>query len=297
MKKTRTLPILLPSILIALLLCARSVPAQTSLPLRGPVNDFAEVIDPSTEARMEEMLRNFKERSGGIEITVVTVKSLEGRPIEDFALELGRQWKLGSGADHGSVILLTSIDDRKMRIEVSRHLEGDLPDALVGEIAISLRPYFRSGDYSSGLMFGAQSLVTTLAQRRGIPVEGIDRSLGSRQRERQSPPRRRSGSEGTGLIFIVIVIVVFVILSQVRRFGRGGHRGGGWGRRNTGLDILEAVIWSNILFGGGRGGFGGHRGGRDHHPDWSGWGGSSGGDWGGSSGGGDFGGGGASDSW
>ncbi len=257
----------------------RDLPSPT-----GFVNDFAGVIDQSSKARMENMARNFRDRTD-IDIAVVTLQSLNDRPIEDVALALGRQWGIGAGTEKNGLIILLALTERQSRIEVSRKLEDEITDGTAGEILRQSRPQFARGEYGDGLRLALETVLATLAEKRGISIEGID---AARAYGRQ--PAARSTGEASWIsrlvTLIILVVVLIVIISVLKRMGGGGGRGGRGGRRRRDDSswVLPFVVGSS--WGGG--GSGGSSGG------WSGGGGS---DWGGFGGGGDFGGGGASDSW
>jgi uncharacterized protein len=255
--------------------------AQTPIPApTGQVNDFAGVVDEASRARMETMARNFRDRTG-IDVAVVTLKSLEGRPVEDVALEIGRTWGIGGGGDKDGVLVLLAIEDRKTRIETSRKIDDEITDGTAAAIARKGAPSFQQGRFGEGLSVIVESVFATIAEKRGITIEGIDQSRA--YREVRQPPARGGGSSGfSRLIFYIVVI--FVIISILRGFGGGGGRGGR--RRRSGMPWIIPFP----IGGGGGGWSGGSSGG------WSG-GGGGGDSWGGFGGGGDFGGGGGSDSW
>ena len=271
-----------------LLLACVSVRAQTTtqapIPQPNPptpVVDYANVIDDATEQRLNNLLMNLSEnKQANVEFAVVTVRTTGGQDIFDYSLAVMRGWGIGS-ADKGGLLLLIAVDDRKYFTQVSRHLEGDLPDGLVGEIQ---RRYLvgslRAGNYTQGIMDTAQAYVATLAEKRGFSIEGMDQRYAYRPTERPQRGRSRSNLSGCATIFIIIFILIILLSS------RGGGRGGG---------CLNLLLLGSILNSGSRGssgwsggGFGGGGG------DWGG----GGGGWGGfSGGGGDAGGGGAGGSW
>lgn len=280
---------------IVILLATASF-ADPQLPQpQGMLNDFAGKLSPASKQQIETLLRNFRDQTG-IEVVVVTIPfdDMQGYPIEDYTLRLGREWGVGRDAQKRSMVLLVAIKspDRLgryhggTRLEVSRHLEGDVPDILAGELIRKMRDDFSAGRFDQALTAGTQTILATLAQRLGISMDGIDSTQAARPAVRQ--PARSRGRGGVSLFTIVIIgFVLFAIIKGLF----GGPRGGGGGRRGgVGSDLL---LWA-ILFGSGRGGggFSGFGGGGD---SWGG--GGGGGDFGGFGGGGDFGGGGASDSW
>ena len=263
---------------------------QGTSPLPKPepfryVVDNAGVIDSATNQRMEKILRALKD-SGDIEFAVATVKTTGDQDIFDYSLAVARDWGIGSSeGDKNGLLLLVAIDDHKYYIQVSRHLEGDLPDGLVGETGRRMREPFRRGDYSSGLMTAVQTIVSTLQEKRGFSIGDVDKKYAYKP----SATQVRETSRGISpcVIFLVVIFVIIFVIASRRRGGPGG--GGGWlpwvllslflnsGNRGSGWGSSGSSGWSGGGFGGssGGGGFGG---------------GSFGG-------GGDFGGGGAGGSW
>ncbi len=265
-------------LLIASVLLLRSAVAADFPSPVGYVNDFAQVIDSDSRARMESLIQRFRDQTG-IEIAVVTVSTLGGMAIEDYSIALARRWGIGQKKENTGLLILIAPSERKWRLEVGYGLEGEIPDGLAGEIGRRMTPYFRAGQYGEGLLVGVQSVVATIADRRGITIEGADRSLAYARRR-----GRTSGGLAVGLfviLLVVLMVLAFVVAigAQSRRRWRGGrYRGFG-----------SEWYWYPIIFGGGgSGGFSGHRGGGSH-----GWGGGGFGGFGGGS----FGGGGASGSW
>lgn len=259
--------------------------AQSPLPNpTGYVNDYAKVIDRATRDRLETTLGNL-DRQHQIQFSVVTVDTTGGQDIFDYSLAVARGWGLGSkDTQKPSLLLLAAIKDRKYYTQVSRHLEGDIPDGLAGQIQRErLVPAFRAGEYGRGLEETVNAYITTLAEKNGFSTDTIFSGGVPRARVRST-----SGAKGLfgscGIIFVVIAIIVVFLIAR-RRGGPRGGGGGGW----LGWLVLSSLLSSGRGSSGwGGGGFGGFSGGS---------GGSSGGGFGGFGGGGDFGGGGAGGSW
>jgi uncharacterized protein len=283
---------------------AQNARAYTKSPLPDPtgyVNDYANVIDAATQSRMEAMLQSLAHQSDPIEFAVVTVPTTGDMPIFDYSLAVARGWGIGSSeGEKNGLLLLVAVNDHAWRVQVSRHLEGDLPDGLTGEIGRRMTAPFKQGDYGKGLMDAVQTFIATMSEKRGFKIEGTDTRYTYRPpaRTRRGVPSIRTGS-GIGIspgCCCVVAIVVLILFSFFGR-GRGGRGGrGGWGGGGGGgwlSSILIANAVSSAVRGGrsssGWGGFGGGGGG-------SGWGGGGGG-FGGFGGGGDFGGGGSGGSW
>lgn len=261
-------------------------PAQTTHPPLPPptgyVNDYAQALDDGTKQQLETILTKLDQEQQ-IQFAVVTVETTNGQDIFDYSLAVARGWGIGAkDVQKPSLLLLTAIKDRKYYTQVSRHLEGDLPDGLVGQIQREhLVPAFRAGDYGRGIMDTIHEYISTLAGKRGFSTHTI---LGA-----ETSPEPASGFTPPLPIaccptVIVIAIVIIVILILVRRGGpRGfGGSGGGW---------LTWMLMSSLLSSGRQSSSGWSGGG------FGGFGGSGGGGFGGFGGGGDFGGGGAGGSW
>ena len=273
-----------------LLLVGGSTIAQTTQsPLPKPtgyVNDFAAVIDSAAKDRMEITLGNL-DREQQIQFAVVTVNTTGGQDIFDYSLAVARGWGIGSkDTSKPSLLLLVAIKDRKYFTQVSRHLEGDLPDGLVGQIQREqLVPAFRAAQYGKGLSDTINVYISTLAAKRGFSPDKIF-APGETVRPRGSGGNNLSWLSPL-IVFSTIAIILIVMLFIRGSGGRGGRGDGGKG--------WLALLLLNMLMNSGRGsgssgwssgGFGGSGGGS-----------SGGGGFGGFGGGGDFGGGGAGGSW
>ncbi|MET0648869.1 MAG: TPM domain-containing protein [Pyrinomonadaceae bacterium] len=279
--------------------------AYTEAPLPKPdgfykyVTDNANVLDAATKERLATILNRLKERAD-IEFAVVTVPTTGNEDILGYSLSLARGWGIGSNeGEKNGLLLVVAVNDRKWRVEVSRHLEGDLPDALAGEIARQrLVPQFRQNNYAQGINDFVQAAIATLAEKRGFQLEGIDQSYAYREPVRRTRPTRAREASGIGLgtcCVIIIVVIILLSLAGKGRGGRGGRGGGGWGGGGGGW--LSSILIANAIgsaINSGRGSSSGWGGGGS---GWGGGGGGGGGGFGGFGGGGDFGGGGAGGDW
>jgi uncharacterized protein len=266
----------------ALLLSAGWAKAQSPLPQpTGYVNDFAGVIDSATKDRLETTLGNL-DRQQQIQFSVVTVDTTGGQEIFDYSLAVARGWGVGAkDATKPSLLLLVAIKDRKYYTQVSRHLEGDLPDGLVGQIQREqLVPAFKAGKYGQGLADTINTYIATVASKNGFSTDTIFPSG-------TAPPVRvlREKKNPLGFLGIALVIGAVIVVFLIASRGRGGRGGGsGW----LGWLLVSALMNSGRGSSGwSGGGFGGSGGGSS----------DSGGGFGGFGGGGDFGGGGAGGSW
>ena len=254
-----------------LLFGADSLPKPT-----GYVNDFAHVVSPEDQNKLE-LFCGRVERELGVQFALVTINSLNGQPVEDYAIQLARQWGVGDKKNNQGVLLLLAIQDRKSDIETGRGIEPLLGDGFSGGILRSLRPDLRSGNYGAALITAAHDMARQIAQSKGIAF----------QDDAPVPERRPVDDSGRhGFPGWLVIAGIFFVLWLLGRGGRRGGRGGGSG---------GSGIWTGLLLGSllGRGMGGGSRG------NWGGGGGFGGGGGGGFGGfgGGDFGGGGANSNW
>jgi uncharacterized protein len=115
--------LLILALLLPLSVSAFAVPEKPSTYL----SDYAGVLSTEEKTSLEEKLRNF-ERESTNEIAVVTVKTLDGDPIENVAQQIFTQWGIGKKDKNNGVLFLIAIDDRKMRIQTGYGVEGELTD-------------------------------------------------------------------------------------------------------------------------------------------------------------------------
>lgn len=134
----------------------------------GKVNDFAGVLEAAPRATLESQLEAL-ERETSAEVALVTVPTLDGRGVEEYANALFNAWGVGKRGRDNGVLVLVAVQDRAMRIEVGYGLEGVLPDGLAGALMReTFLPRFRNGDYRAGIVDGMARVVDIV--RRAEPL-------------------------------------------------------------------------------------------------------------------------------
>jgi len=289
--------------LACLLLAALLAPplhAEVAVPpLTARVTDLTNTLDPQQRAGLERRLAAF-EAAKGSQIAVLIVPTTQPEAIEPYSIRVAEKWKLGrKGVDDGALLLIAK-DDRKLRLEVGRGLEGAVPDAVAKRITTDIiAPYFKKGDFHGGITAGVERLIKVV---EGEPLP-----------EPKAKPRSSGGGfEDIEFLLVIGFVMVFVVGDFLRawlgRFGGSALVGGAtgvlaWiiaGAAIAGI-VVAAIAFVMSLFGGvsSRRGYGSGRSSWGNGGWSSSGGGWSGGDSGGgfSGGGGDFGGGGASSSW
>lgn len=253
----------LPGLLMmaGLLAKAQNIPPRPNPPTL--VNDFAGVLLKNEDDALEQKVRAYYD-STSTQIAVVTLKSIGDYDISQVSLKILRDWGIGTKGKNNGILILVSVEDRKLRIETGYGMEGVVPDAIANDIINNIiKPDFREGHYYEGLDGAVDAVIKAAAG------------------EYKADPRKSKPGISPGAIFLIIMVIV-IIASLISRGGGGGGGGGTTYNRRGGW------IWPVL---GGMGGFGSGGGG-----GWSGGGGSGGGGFGGF-GGGSGGGGGASGSW
>ena len=127
-----------------------------SLRPSGHVNDFANILDATSRAELESLLATLETETTA-EVAVVTVTSLDGTSVEEFANTLFRTWGIGQRDKDNGVLILVAPAERRMRIEVGYGLEPVLPDGLAGQVTREeFLPAFETLDFTKGILQGTR---------------------------------------------------------------------------------------------------------------------------------------------
>ena len=272
-------------------------------PLSARVIDQTGTLDAIQLKGLEDKLAAF-EQSKGTQIAFLMVATTQPEDIASYANRVGNAWKIGRKGVGDGLLLVVAKNDRKVRIEVAKTLEGAVPDLAAKHIIDeAITPRFRQGDFAGGLHAGADRIIARVSGE-ALPEP--------------SPPAQRGGGEGFNWMDLAIFLFIAVPIAGRILSGVLGRKLGalatGAGVGTIALLITSSIVVAAIaalialvfsLVSGGLPGMGsGRRGGWGGGPwvggtggGWSGGSSSGGGSWGGSGGGGDFGGGGASGDW
>jgi len=240
----RILSVLAAVLLLGGLLCGCSEEGFPTATERFFVNDFADVITSADEDGMYNLAVALN-NSTTAQVVVVTVESLDGMEPYEYALELGREWGVGTEEKDNGIVVLFSEGDREIYIAVGYGLEGALPDSKTGRIIdVYGLDYLRNDEFSKGLSAIQKALVNEVYIEYGMePQEGyiaIDKL----------PADVSDEDAGDVLMaWIIMVIIIIILLSIFRRGNRGFMWFGG------------PHIHMGGFSGGSSGGFGGFSGG------------------------------------
>ena len=251
-------------ILVLFLTFAVSILAAEKLPPPPTryFNDYASLVRPEMAEQLNRQLADFERQTSNQILVAIYPKFPSETSLEDYTQQVARSWKAGTNGRDNAAILFVFVQDRKIRIEVGRDLEGALPDITCKQIiSEQIAPRFRQGDFAGGISAGISAITAA--------TKGEYKGTGTTVKER----RGHASDEGSWFIPVIflLVLLVFFMISVGRRGGMiiGGGGGGPW-----------------YGGGGGFGGGGGSSRGSSRDDGFSGGGGDSG-----------FGGGGASGDW
>ena len=147
----------------ATLLAALVAAGATAVPyLTGRVVDNAEILKPATRERVAALAKAHEDKTTD-QIAVLTVTTLGGESIEEYASRVFAAWKLGQKGKDNGVLVVVAPKDHKMRIEVGYGLEGTLPDVAASRIIRNvMTPAFRNDNFDDGVAQGVEAIVAQL---------------------------------------------------------------------------------------------------------------------------------------
>lgn len=196
----------------------------------GFVNDFANIIDESTQAALETKLSAF-EVSTTHEIVVVIIPTLGDDYIENYAVKLFEEWGIGKKDSDNGILFLVALDDKKVRIEVGYGLEGALVDSEVNTIIQDyVLPKFRENNYVGGIESG---------------VDGIIAATEGEEVSNASSVANVNWSEIAFFIIFALfwgVNILIQIFASSKSWWLGGVLGGGAGAIITLLGLFGVTI-------------------------------------------------------
>lgn len=157
MKKSLCIVIIASLCLLPITALALDVPYLT-----GRVTDNAQILSDSMRKLLTQRLKAHEDQTTN-QVAVLTIPSLEGESIEDYAVKVFEEWKLGQTDKDNGILVIVAPNDRRMRIEVGYGLEGTLTDSMAGSIIRNaMTPRFKNGDYNGGIEAGITQILNVL---------------------------------------------------------------------------------------------------------------------------------------
>ena len=204
---------------LLLCLCVTAHPEDINkIQPTGYVIDLAGVLKPATKSQLEAMCLELQQKTGA-QLAIVTVKSLEGNPVQQYGNDLYKHLGVGGKKEDNGVLLLVAPNDRKYWTEVGYGLEPVINDARAGDAGRLMVPFLRQGDYSGGIAAAAWQLAKYVADDKKVTLTGMPR---------KQPVRQPGEGHGEIWVWLILGIILFIFLAS-RGGSNSGRRGGGTG--------------------------------------------------------------------
>jgi len=205
--------------LLSKLLLAGVAAAAVAIPsLEHRVTDLTNTLNQTQKTALEQTLAEFEARKGA-QIAVLIVPTTQPETIDQYAVRVEEQWKLGRKGVDDSVLLVVALQDRKLRLEVGYGLEGALPDAAAKRIIEDdITPRLRKGDFYGGIRAGLDRVMRTV-EGEPLPPPAAH----------ETPAQRHDIGEWIVPLFFFFVIGGGILKSIFGRFFGGGLIGAAMG--------------------------------------------------------------------
>jgi len=229
-------------LLVSCLLLAAAPSTWAAMPAtpQGWVSDFAGIMSNETKAQISDLCTSI-EKATGAEIAVVTVPSLEGMVVEEYAVKLFKEWGIGKKGKDNGVLFLIAPNERKTRIEVGYGLEPVITDGRAGDIIReTVLPSFRAGDYDQGILQGSMRIAALISGKDFVPSVPIPSS------EPQTDAAPWPVKVGMILFFALFITLGFLALgSSLRRKGQSFFRI--WGAGFGGIPLVMSIVFALMM--------------------------------------------------
>ncbi len=239
--------------------------AQVAVPpLAGHVTDLTATLTPSQKESLEQTLAAFEARKGS-QLAVLLLPTTAPEGIDQYALRVAEQWKIGRAKVDDGAILVVAKDDRTLRLEVGYGLEGALSDIVSKRIiSDTIVPRFKQGDYSGGIDAGVAQIIRVV-DGEALPSPASQRTQGPDDLRQMFP-----------FLLIVVLVVGGVLRNTIGKLAGSVVTGAlvgvlAWLLLGAVLLAVLAGLVATVVtllgggtvlrgiggMGGGRGGFGG----------------------------------------
>lgn len=222
---------------------------QLELPEPTPefyVADYAGVLSQDVKDIIIGTNLNYEKTQESPQIVIATVPNMQGKDIVGYTVELFEKWKIGNEKYDNGILMLLSLEDRKVRIEVGYGLEGAITDSKAGDILDSVLPQLSDGNYSEGLLNAFYQIAKEVNAEYGYEDSAIMGNFNGYNYTPRKKVKTKTPLFSFRRLLIVLFVIIFIWFDS--RFFRGS--------------IFRTILW--IIFlgrGGGRGGGGGFGGG------------------------------------
>jgi uncharacterized protein len=195
-----SIPILV--LFLSLAVCVLAAEKLPPAPARY-FNDYASLVRPEVAEQLNRQLADFERQTSNQILVVIYPKFPSETSLEDYTQQVARSWKAGTNGRDNAAILFVFVQDRKIRIEVGRDLEGALPDVICKRIiSEQIAPRFRQGDFEGGISAGITAIMAA--------TKGEYKGTGTTVKE-----RRDQASGDSSWIIPVVFLLIFLVQVEV----------------------------------------------------------------------------------
>ena len=146
----------------------QAVPALTAR-----VIDQTSTLSAAESSALDSRLSAFEQETG-VQVVVLMVMTTAPEDIASYANRVANTWKIGRKDVGDGLLLLVAKQDRKIRIEVAKSLEGAVPDlAAKRVIDEAITPHFKQGRFAAGID-AAISQISALIRSESLPAPTAD---------------------------------------------------------------------------------------------------------------------------
>ncbi len=173
------------------------------------VNDYADVLSEETE---KEILNTavVMENDTTAQIVVLTIDTLNGEDIADYAVETLREWKIGTEEDDNGALIVLSVEDRKVWVSVGYGLEGTLTDIRSGQLLDEYAlPYYQNDDFDTGTLMLFKAIVNEVRTEE-YGLEPFDDAIALSDTENYSSEEIELTEEQARAFFIIVLIPILI---------------------------------------------------------------------------------------
>lgn len=219
--------------------------------LASRVIDQTQTLSEIEMRGLQAQLKTIEDTQGA-QVVVLMIATTQPEDIFSYSNRVANTWKIGRKDVGDGILIVVAKNDRKLRIEIAKSLEGSIPDLAASDIITNaITPAFKQGQYGQGLQAGIAQISARIAGDAGsAPVSKID------------PASMQLGDASPNLFALIGIVILFLL--AIRFFGFG----------NTMLILMSMSRSSGSGYnsGGGSGGFssggGGNFGGGGASGNW-----------------------------
>ncbi len=206
------------------------------------VADYAGLLSEDVENIIVATNLSYEQTEEKPQIVVATVTNLQGLDVVSYGVSLFEKWEIGNSQYDNGVLLLLSLEERKVRIETGYGLEGAITDGKAGEILDSVLPDLSEGNYSEGLLKAFYQIAKEVNEEYGYDDDVIFKSFEGVNIDYDVDSPQPTGIFEINKIFLVLIVMLLLwadnrflggfflhMLLRMMFFGRGGGGGGSFG--------------------------------------------------------------------